>query len=462
MARLFKPSTTRYEDANGKRCNKGDPGARKMKPTKSGKWRGEYRDTNGITKSISLCSNKVAARRMLKEIEDRVDLEKAGLSESFEESAKTPLSQHVDEFEANLRDADRTEDHCKATANRVRRIINECRFTFMSDLSPSKTLSWIGERKRNDEMSDQTARHYRTAIKQFSKWLVKDGRTKSDRLAHLELDKGKKVDPVHERRELTQDELAYLLDATRTGPVRSKLTGGQRFKLYLVAMSTGLRASELASLTPKSFDLEAAIPVVTVAPKDEKARRGATLPLPPHIVELLKEWFKELGHTDTLWPGKWAKHKQAGRFLKKDLAAAREAWLNEVESSEDQTKREQSPVLLYETEEGFADFHALRHTFLSQLSRAGAPAKVMQKMARHSTIAMTLERYTHANQSDLYSAVRKLPEISGNAVQTNPSAAQQTAASGHLVAGLVAGVGDNSCESVRSIEENRPFPRASL
>ena len=87
------------------------------------------------------------------------------------------------------------------------------------------------------------------------------------------------VTPVHERRELTPDELAYLLDATRTGPVRSKLTGGQRFKLYLVAMSTGLRASELASLTPKSFDLEAPIPVVTVAPKDEKARRGATLPL---------------------------------------------------------------------------------------------------------------------------------------------------------------------------------------
>jgi hypothetical protein len=83
---------------------------------------------------------------------------------------------------------------------------------------------------------------------------------------------------------------------------------------------------------------------------------------------------------------------------------------------------------------------------------------VMQKMARHSTIAMTLERYTHANQSDLYSAVRKLPEISGNAVQTKPSATQQTAASGHLVAGA----GDTSCESVRSIEENCPFSRASL
>jgi len=103
MARLFKPSTTRYVDANGKRCNKGDPGARKEKPTKSGKWRGEYRDANGALKSVSLCSNKSAARRMLKEIEDRVDLEKAGLSESFEESAKTPLSQHVDEFECLIK-----------------------------------------------------------------------------------------------------------------------------------------------------------------------------------------------------------------------------------------------------------------------------------------------------------------------------------------------------------------------
>lgn len=462
MARLFKPSTTRYVDANGKRCNKGDPGARKEKPTKTGKWRGEYRDANGTLKSVSLCSNKTAARQMLKEIENSVDLEKAGLSESFEASARIPLDQHVDEFEANLRDAGRTEDHCKASASRARRIVNECGFIFMSDISASKTLSWIAARKQTNQMSDQTARHYLTTIKQFSKWLVDDGRTKTDRLSHCKLDRGKKVERVHERREVTLDELIYLFEVTQIGPVRSKLTGIQRVLLYRTAMSTGLRASELASLTPKSFDLEAEIPTVSVAPKDEKARRGATLPLPRYVVDLLKEWFKEFAHTDALWPGTWAKHKEAGKFLKKDFAAAREAWINEVGSSEARMKRKQSHFLLYETEEGFADFHALRHTFLSQLSRAGASPKVMQVMARHSTIAMTLERYTHANQSDLNSAVQKLPSISTGVIQPNPLQELPPAASGQLVAGLVAGAGDTSCDSMRPIEENRPFLMASL
>jgi len=399
---------------------------------------------------------------MHKEIENRVDLEKAGLSESFEASAKIPLEQHVDDFEDNLRDTGRTEDHCKATSNRVRRIVNECKFTFMSDLSPSKTVSWLAAQKRNNQTSDQTARHYLTAIKQFSRWLVHDGRVRNDKLAHCKLNRGKRVDRVHVRRELTQDEFECLFETTRSGPVRSKLTGIQRCMLYLAAISTGLRASELASLTPGSFDVDADIPTVTVAPNNEKARRGATLPLPAHIVEFLKGWFKELGETGTLWPGKWAQYKQAGRFLQKDLAAAREAWIQKAECSEDRSERERSQFLLYETQEGFADFHALRHTFLSQLSRAGASAKVMQMMARHSTIAMTLERYTHANQSDLYAAVQKLPGISGSVVQKKPSSRQQDAASGHLVAGLVAGAGDTSCESVRSIEENRPFPRASL
>jgi integrase/recombinase XerD len=451
MARLFKPSTTRYVDANGKRCNKGDPGARKEKPTKSGKWRGEFRDANGALKSVSLCSNKTAARRMLKEIEDRVDLEKAGLSETFEESAKTPLCQHVDEFEANLRDAGRTEEHCKTVSSRVRRIIDECEYIFISDLSGSKTLAWIAARKRTNQMSDQTARHYLTTMKQFSKWLVDDGRTRKDRLAHFRLERGKKVERVHERRELSLNELKRLFEATITGPIRSKLTGIQRIRLYLTAMSTGLRASELASLTPESFDLEAEIPTVTVAPKDEKARRGATLPLPLHLVELLKDWFKDLGLKETLWPGTWAKYKEAGKFLKKDFAAAREVWINEAESSEDQTERKQSHFLLHETDEGFADFHALRHTFLSQLSRAGASAKVMQMMARHSTIAMTLERYTHANQSDLYSAVQKLPSIPASVMQSTPAVGHQPGASELLVAGLVAGAGDNSCDLVRSI-----------
>ncbi|MDA0282356.1 MAG: tyrosine-type recombinase/integrase, partial [Planctomycetota bacterium] len=106
------------------------------------------------------------------------------------------------------------------------------------------------------------------------------------------------------------------------------------------------------------------------------------------------------------------------------------------------------------------DFHALRHTGISRLNRAGVSAKILQLFARHSSVELTLGRYTHANQKDMAIAVNSSPEI------TIPKLLQHRQASvvAHdksLGAALGAASGDLNGDSVRSIEENRPFPRAS-
>ena len=49
--------------------------------------------------------------------------------------------------------------------------------------------------------------------------------------------------------------------------------------------------------------------------------------------------------------------------------------------------------------------------YLTRLGRAGVSAKVMQKLARHSTVELTLGRYTHADLFDLADAVEKLPRL---------------------------------------------------
>ena len=73
---------------------------------------------------------------------------------------------------------------------------------------------------------------------------------------------------------------------------------------------------------------------------------------------------------------------------------------------------EKTDFLSYRDDDGRqADFHALRHTFLSRLGRSGASAKVMQRLARHSTVGLTLDRYTHAGLYDLQAAVEKLPPL---------------------------------------------------
>jgi hypothetical protein len=73
-------------------------------------------------------------------------------------------------------------------------------------------------------------------------------------------------------------------------------------------------------------------------------------------------------------------------MMRKDLAAARVAWLEEATSDEDRQDPESSDFLLYKSSEGvFCDFHSNRHTFVSNLSRVGVPLAMTQKLARHST-----------------------------------------------------------------------------
>ena len=59
-----------------------------------------------------------------------------------------------------------------------------------------------------------------------------------------------------------------------------------------------------------------------------------------------------------------------------------------------------------------ADFHSLRHTCGSWVAAAGVHPKVIQRIMRHSTITLTMDRYTHAFKSDEINALDKLPDLS--------------------------------------------------
>jgi hypothetical protein len=58
-----------------------------------------------------------------------------------------------------------------------------------------------------------------------------------------------------------------------------------------------------------------------------------------------------------------------------------------------------------------ADFHTLRHTFITRFARSGISPTVAKTLARHSTITLTLDRYTHTLLGDLRGALEKLPEL---------------------------------------------------
>ncbi|MBN1808600.1 MAG: tyrosine-type recombinase/integrase [Planctomycetes bacterium] len=75
-----------------------------------------------------------------------------------------------------------------------------------------------------------------------------------------------------------------------------------------------------------------------------------------------------------------------------------------------------------------ADFHSLRHTFISNLVAGGVHPKVAQTLARHSSITLTMDHYTHVAIGGLVSALGTLPDFSAPEAEVHAEAAVTTAA----------------------------------
>ena len=179
--------------------------------------------------------------------------------------------------------------------------------------------------------------------------------------------------------------------------------------IYIIAANTGLRASELASLTPESFSLHDDPPTVHCHGGYTKNGEEAVLPLRPDLAESIAAWLVDRPVDAHLWPGNWAKYSSA-KMIRADLEAARQTWLNETKDPQERQRREKSSHLKYVDAGGlYLDFHATRHGFITNLARAGVHPKNAQVLARHSSITLTLDHYTHVVLGDLANDVAKLP-----------------------------------------------------
>src|SRR5262249_18909263 len=139
-------------------------------------------------------------------------------------------------------------------------------------------------------------------------------------LAHLAA-ANDKLDRRHQRRALELGDLDALLRATRESHrVSYGLTGADRFMLYGLAMGSGLRAQELASLTPADFELESQPPAVHARAAYTKNRQEVTHPLPADLAASLVDYLAGRPAHRVLWPGAW--FRQGAAMLRIDLRAA--------------------------------------------------------------------------------------------------------------------------------------------
>jgi integrase len=331
-------------------------------------------------------------------------------------AAGKPLAEHLKDFEAHLRLTPNkrgtlnTHEHVELVMVRLRRVIDGCRFVVPADVDANKVLACLDRLRtgtgETPGLSAQTSNFYLQAIKQFCRWMAKERRLSENPVAHLS-GLSVRLDRRHDRRNLDLAELQRLLAAAKGGPRTHGLDGPDRAMVYALAMASGFRAGELAVLSPASFDLDADPPTAALPAREDKGRRPVTQPLPPDVAEALRGYLAGKPAGAPLWPGYWS--ERAADMLKVDLAAARAGWIAEAEDPGERKRREESDTLVYEVQgpDGplFADFHSLRHSYITLLERSGVSPKMAQQLARHSDIRQTMQRYTHATLLDLGAAV---------------------------------------------------------
>src|SRR4051812_25124343 len=77
-----------------------------------------------------------------------------------------------------------------------------------------------------------------------------------------------------------------------------------------------------------------------------------------------------------------------------------------------------------------ADFHALRHSYITALAMSKAPVRVIQSLARHSTPSLTFGVYAHVGLYDQTTALDALPGLTAPEAAPKPAALAATGTDG--------------------------------
>lgn len=326
----------------------------------------------------------VAAEQLASRWERDAHRRHAGLAVPEDDPRTAAL--HVADYLADLRARGRCPRRVRNAGIQLTKMVQGLGWRTLADLDGTELGRWLAERRAGPRFGAVTSNCYLATARAFARWLRLRGRLSGEPFAGLER-VGEAADLRHERRALAAAEFARLVAAARARPaLRGSLRGWRRACLYVVAAYTGLRASELASLTPESFDF-GAVPTVTVEAAHSKHRQRDVLPLHPAALAAAREVLAATAPGDKLWPGRWPKHGAKG--LRSDLRAA---------------------GLPYRDGRGRVfDFHALRGQHITALARAGVSVQAAQRLARHSDPRLTLNVYTRLEAEDLAAELAKVP-----------------------------------------------------
>jgi hypothetical protein len=273
-----------------------------------------YTDENGRRRKKVGTRDKGVTERIARDLENRVALRREGLidqvAESCANNATVSVADHLADWDQNMMDQGKTAKHGNQYRERAGKLVALIKGTRLADIEPGRkpealtraavTLANVLKTARLFDLTaeriqaalaslraarkaNQTANHYRAALRAFMLWCVKEERLSKNPMRGV-CGYNAEEDSRHPRRSLTDDDLAWLVQTAEHAPDLFGMPGSLRALAYRTAAATGFRADELRSLTPASFRLATSAPSVFLHASSTKNRRPADQHIPQALV----------------------------------------------------------------------------------------------------------------------------------------------------------------------------------
>ncbi|MFC1451850.1 tyrosine-type recombinase/integrase [Verrucomicrobiota bacterium] len=345
---------------------------------------GQYRlspDAKIVRMPLHTPDRRIAEERLRKVVlEEQRAAEGLIPPQAIRDAAQRELVDHLDNYSSDLRKRGTAEMYVYNVEHRVARLAKECGWVYPRDVTADTFVAW----RTHQTKAPRTLNQYLEAIAGLLKWMQRQGRLAANPLVGVT-----KVETrgreVRKRRALSDDQLKNLIEAVSL----------ERRAVYLVAAFTGLRRSELAQLTWSDVHLNGKKSFVRARASTTKNRLDAVLPLHGDVVDALRT----IRPTGVDGDGRVFNSIPSVRQLRKDLAKA---------------------GIVYKDGQGRqADFHSLRHTFGTNLGRAGIQPRVAMELMRHTDIRLTTSIYTDASKLPTSAAIASLPGVTAPCAQGN-------------------------------------------
>lgn len=334
------------------------------KSNRHGTYQIAWFDHKGERKHLSTrTTDKATAEHIAAKLEADAALRREGIidptMEAIGQASQRTIDSHLADYEAKMHAAHRTGDHIRRTVGYIREICRWAGFHKAADISTDGVNRFAAKLKAGGK-SARTIQSKLTAIKGFAKWLAVGNKLPRDPLLSVRRP-NPETDRRLVRRMLLPEEWRWLRTATQHGNDYNCMSGNERVLLYQTAIQTGLRSSELRSLSRGRLFLDDEPPFIMCNAQSTRNRKVARQDIQTDLAAALKEHVASKSPQAPVFA--MPPETEVAAMLEADLNEARHLWLQSADEPDDRVRREQSDFLTKVNHDGHRlDFHGLRHT----------------------------------------------------------------------------------------------------